>query len=1067
MNQPFLSVSPTVDFAAMDREILQFWKEAQIFKRSEERKASAKTYVFYDGPPGTNGIPHIGHIMQSSLKDVWPRFKTMQGYKVLRKGGWDTHGLPVELTAEKDLGLSGKRDIEKYGVPKFMDHCRNTVLRYRDQWVQAITRIGRFLDLENDYLTMSNDFIQSDWWTMKQAFSKGLLYKDFKIVPFCCRCGTGLSSHEVAQGYKDVTELTITAKFPLVGEPRTSIAAWTTTPWTLLGNVALTINADLEYSRVEIQGAAGAEIVILASEAIKRNEKALGKEYRVVGTLRGSELVGKRYMPLWDFHRVSEGRRLHELIADPFVTTEDGTGVVHMALYGEDDFRLIRKHGFLEVQHVGPDGRFTSACGPYAGRYFKEEGLDVEIVKELAQRNLLFDKHRHEHSYPHCWRCSTPLMYFAKASWFLRTTSFRDLMLSENAKINWQPPHIRDGRFGKWLENNVDWAISRDRYWGSPINIWTNETDPKDQICPASIAELQSMGATFASSGKPVSADIDLHIPAIDDVVIRRGGKTYRRESGVLDCWFNAGNMPWGQFGYPAKAGSEQIFASQFPADFICEGIDQTRGWFYTLLACSCLAKGQSSFRNVICTELVLDAAGKKMSKSLGNVIEPIGLIEKFGADAVRWTFYDSDPWLPKRYAEDLPREALRAVFIPIWNCYSFFVTYALLDGWTPTQRVSGSLRNELDRWILSAFRTTAQGVTRSLEEYDIARAAGAVSDFVEALSNWYIRRSRKRFWKSEDDVDKRSAYTTLYEVLVGLSKLLAPLAPFLAESMYQNLVRRGDPSQPESVHLCDWIDGSAYVQEPALEEEIAAIQEAASLARSLRTTHDLKVRQPLSKLMLTPQNATLGERLKRHLDSLAEEVNVKTIQIESDAASYVSLVVKPNLPVLGPRFGKKMGAVTAAIRALPLEHVGQLWRRQGVSISVAGETIELSPDDVLIEQRAKEGFVAQAGRSATVALETTLTPELLLEGDARELVSIIQRLRKESGFEISDRIVAGLYGGERIALVLQQHVALIERECLVAKLVQGELAAAPGSAFAVDVNGEQAKIYLTRHSQG
>ena len=455
------------------------------------------------------------------------------------------------------------------------------------------------------------------------------------------------------------------------------------------------------------------------------------------------------------------------------------------------------------------------------------------------------------------------------------------------------------------------------------------------------------------------------------------------------------------------------------------------------------------------------------MSKSLGNVIEPIGLIEKFGADAVRWTFYDSDPWLPKRYAEDLPREALRAVFIPIWNCYSFFVTYALLDGWTPTQRVSGSLRNELDRWILSAFRTTAQGVTRSLEEYDIARAAGAVSDFVEALSNWYIRRSRKRFWKSEDDVDKRSAYTTLYEVLVGLSKLLAPLAPFLAESMYQNLVRRGDPSQPESVHLCDWIDGSAYVQEPALEEEIAAIQEAASLARSLRTTHDLKVRQPLSKLMLTPQNATLGERLKRHLDSLAEEVNVKTIQIESDAASYVSLVVKPNLPVLGPRFGKKMGAVTAAIRALPLEHVGQLWRRQGVSISVAGETIELSPDDVLIEQRAKEGFVAQAGRSATVALETTLTPELLLEGDARELVSIIQRLRKESGFEISDRIVAGLYGGERIALVLQQHVALIERECLVAKLVQGELAAAPGSAFAVDVNGEQAKIYLTRHSQG
>ena len=618
MTQSFSRVPLDVSFAILDHQVLDFWQQNEIFKKTCSKKNSGD-YVFYDGPPGTNGVPHIGHIMQSTLKDLWPRFKTMQGYYVQRKAGWDTHGLPVELSAEKDLGLSGKAAIEAYGVSRFIEYCRTIVLRYREEWVRAISRIGRFVDFEDDYLTMSNDFIQSDWWTLKQAFDKKLLYKDYKIVPFCCRCGTALSSHEVAQGYKDLTELTVTVKFPLADEPGVFFVAWTTTPWTLLGNVGLAVNAEITYCRVQVETPHGTEQLIMAKEAIERYTNALGGNYQILDSFPGAALEGKHYLPLWDFFDRPQDKELYQVVSDSYVTTESGTGIVHLALYGEDDFRLIRKFGLAEIQHVGPDGLFSKECGPYSDRYFREEGLDVEITKTLFGLNRLFDKHRAEHSYPHCWRCGTPLIYFAKSTWFLETTKFRDLMISENEKINWFPQHIREGRFGKWLENNVDWAITRDRYWGSPLNIWTNIDDASDQICVQSIAELRDLGAYFASSGEPITPDIDLHISTLDDVCVRRNGAVYRRESGVLDCWFNAGVMPWGQFGYPAKDGSRELFASQFPADFICEGIDQTRGWFYTLLATSCLATGQSSFKNVICTELVLDASGKKMSSILYN----------------------------------------------------------------------------------------------------------------------------------------------------------------------------------------------------------------------------------------------------------------------------------------------------------------------------------------------------------------------------------------------------------------------------------------------------------------
>lgn len=1061
----FKPAPTSIDFAQNDHAILKFWQDNQIFKKSESRNAGKRSFVFYDGPPGTNGVPHIGHVMQSALKDVWPRFKTMQGFCSVRKAGWDTHGLPVELTAEADLGLKSKKDIEAHGVREFVEHCRNTVLRFRDDWVKMINRVGRFCDLENDYLTMSNDFIQSDWWVMKQAFDKNLLYKDFKIVPYCCRCGTGLSSHEVAQGYKDITDLTITAKFRLIDDPSTAILAWTTTPWTLLGNLALTVGPEIEYSKVQVGNSDGEspETVILATALIEKNKKALGRNYTVTGTVLGKELVGKRYQPLWEPTNWPADGVAHEVVSDDFVSTEDGTGVVHMAMYGADDFRIIKKFGIKRVQHVSADGHVNDT-GPeqYRGKFFREEGLDVEIVKDLAARKLLFDKYRYEHSYPHCWRCSTPLMYFARSSWFIQTTAFRDTMLAENDTINWQPPHIQKGRFGKWLENNVDWAVSRDRYWGSPLPIWTSEKDSSKRRAFSSIAELQAAGAYLESSGKPIAGEFDLHLPYIDDVVVKDAdGTIFRREAGVLDCWFNAGVMPWGQFGYPAKPGSEKEFEGQFPADFICEAIDQTRGWFYTLVAVSALVTGKTCFKNVICTEHVLDGNGEKISKSKGNVINPFPLFEKFGADAVRWTFYDGDPWQAKRYPTDLPKESLRAVFIPIWNCYSFFVTYANLDGWDP-RKSTKTEPSELDRWILSALRTTILEVTEGLESYDVSRSATAISTFVESLSNWYIRRSRRRFWKSENDGDKNAAYTTLYHVLIKLTHLLAPMAPFLSETMYDNLVKSVNPDAAESVHLCDWPAHADLTHEPALEEEIGLIQEAASLARALRVESNLKIRQPLQKLVVIPQNPAIAARLSRHLSSLVEEVNVKEVSVAIDSADFVTMTVKPIWPKLGPRYGKMMKQLGEAIPSIAAADIAALRGGKSVLLNVAGTDVTLEPDDVAILNQAKPGLVAQSGKHVTVALTTELTPELIGEGHARELISVIQRQRKSDNFNISDQIRVLVRGDPAIMAAARDYKDLIAKECLAVDMQIVDDAGVK-DASGIDVNGYSAALELSR----
>ena len=1059
----FSDVAPQFDFAANDTAIRQFWKSKRIFKRSEELNSDKQeSYVFYDGPPGTNGRPHIGHIMQSALKDLWPRFETMRGKRCLRKAGWDTHGLPVELTAEAELGLSGKVDIERYGVAAFVKHCRETVLRFRADWVAAIEKLGRFLDCDDDYLTMSNDFIQSDWWVMQQAFNAGLLYSDYKIVPYCCRCGTGLSSHEVAQGYSDISDLTLSAIFPVVGQDNLGIVAWTTTPWTLLGNVALAVGAKIDYVRVKPRTGkfAGREL-ILAAERLENYKAAIGDDAEILAQLKGADLVGLRYQPLWDFFpNAPAPQRRYEVIADDYVTTESGTGVVHLALYGEDDFRLIKKYGFPQIQHVGADGKFHAACGAYAGRMFRAEGLDVEIVQELAARGLLFDKFRYEHSYPHCWRCKTALMYFAKTSWFLQTTAIKDKMIAANQAINWQPPHLKDGRFGNWLENNVDWAISRERYWGSPINIWTNESDPSKRICVASIAELRQRGAFFESSGEALPEDFDLHVPIIDDVVLRDAdGAIYRREKGVLDCWFNAGVMPWGQYGYPAKAGSSQLFEGQFPADFICEAIDQTRGWFYTLLAVSTAVTGGSSFKNVICTELILDKNGKKMSKSLGNVVDPVPLIEKYGADAVRWTFFDSDPWQVKRFSADSPAESLRAVLIPVWNCYSFFVTYANLDRWQPITE-TGDSRPELDRWILSELSQLVNEVTHSLECYDVAPAARAISAFVDSLTNWYIRRARRRFWKSEDDGDKHCAYATLYEALVTLSKVMAPFTPFIAETIYQNIVCKVDPQAPESVHLCRWPDANLQRYDKRLVHEMSIAREVASLARSLRTEHNLKVRQPLAECLVALPTERDSAWLTRYLEDISEEINVKRIEVVSDAASFIELGAKPNWRTLGPRFGSQMKQVAALLEKISTAQIASLAVGNSIELDVAGQSTSFSAEDVSITQTARPGMVARAGKLCSVALSTTLTPELVIEGLARELQSLIQRRRKEQDFAISDQIEARIWGDADVASAVTKHAGEIQRECLARELTYlGEGGSVNEETF--EVNGKSVRIEL------
>ncbi len=1089
-----LSPIPTkLDLPSIDHETLKFWETHRVFQQSIDQRVGAPDYVFYDGPPGTNGLPHIGHMMQSALKDLWPRYKTMQGYRVLRKAGWDTHGLPVEMTADKELGITSKAEIgTRISERDYIEHCRNTVYRFKAQWEQAIHRLGRFLDLDNDYATYQPYYIQSDWWTLKQAWNLELegeererairmgqspryLYRDYRVMPFSPRSGTTLSNFEVAQGYRDVTDLTLYVKFRVKDAPNTFLTAWTTTPWTLLSNLAVAVGPTIEYVTAELleDSTAGkkGDRLILAHARHQALEPLLGKHH-IVGHQLGEELAGKAYEPMWDWLAIDHPNAC-KVVTDEYVTTEDGTGLVHLAYYGEDDFRILRKHGIPLVLAVNTDGVVDAMATPFAGRWFRDESLDVDILKALLEKGLVLGKEKYTHSYPFDYRTGAPLMYFPRPAWFIRTSAFKDMMLEANALIGWKPEHIRDGRFGNWLENVADWNITRERYWGSPLPVWQTE-DGSESVCVESIDEL----AWLVQKGGGVLPDnFDPHKPQIDDVVLYASdGQPMRRENFVLDSWFNAGIMPWGQWGFPHEPGSTERFESQYPADFICEGLDQTRGWFYTLLACSCLVakakiaaakkngdrqteqfwsdpRNWSSFKNVICTELVLDTKGLKMSKSLGNVVDPMALFEKFGADPVRWIFYASNPWNAKRFGEDEIGDAVRTIILPLWNSYSFFVTYALIDKWdgSATKAVSPT---RLDRWIISEYYRMLADVTSALDQYDVAAAATAIARYLDLLTNWFIRRSRRRFWKSESDADKATAYATLHEALVGLTHVLAPFLPFLTEHLYQNLVRNVRKDAPASVHLAAYPKVDASKRDPMLEERMDMVTRAVTLARALRQERNLKVRQPLAHMMWVVPGTSTETELAPFLQIIGDELNVKEVQLRHDDHDLVLLSATANFKELGKRVGAKMRDVAAAVSQLSNDQIRAI--ESGGMFTF--DEFAFGKDDIIIRRTERHGYALKSDGHMTVALDTELTPELEAEGMAREVVHHIQNLRKQEGLEITDRIAVAL-NTESASLrgALQQYQDYISRETLAREVtfkngVDGASLDSNGHVFTVKI---------------
>ncbi|MBZ0263754.1 isoleucine--tRNA ligase [bacterium] len=1075
----FKNVPNPPNFPAMDEKILEKWDAENIFQRSIDQREGNPKWVFYDGPPGTNGPPHVGHLMQSALKDLWPRFESMRGKQVLRKAGWDTHGLPIELTADRDLKLLSKLDIENYGIAKYIEYCKGTVFRYKSTWEDAIRRIGRFLDLKDFYATYTTDYIQTDWWLLKQAWNTQVkpefvsqanllgndrfLYKDYRISAWCPQQGTTLSNFEVAQGYKDVTEIALFPKFRVKGENNLFLAAWTTTAWTLLSNLAVAAGPSMRYVKIRItkgsKGAAEGERIIVAKSRLADLERFIDG-YEVEETFPGSKLAGMEYEPLWEWQiGQGEGKR-HFVIVDDFVTDEDGTGLVHLAPYGEDDFRLIKENELVPVLNVSENGIVEYICEQFGGKWFKDDDLEIDILRDLAHRGLLLGKEKHEHTYPFHYKTGSPLMYFPRPGWFIRARAMRDEMMEANSLINWYPERIRDGRFGKWLENVKDWNITRERFWGSPLPIWSSE-DNEEAICVGSIEELNHY--LKRQGDKELPPDADLHKPGIDEIVLKSdSGRELHRENFVLDSWYNAGIMPWGQVGYPVKEGSVEYLEHQYPADFICEGLDQTRGWFYSLLACSTLvALSQkdkdktrwSSYKNVICTDLVLDDKGEKMSKSKGNVVPPIPIMEQFGADAVRWSFYRNNPWNPIRFGEEALTESLRQVFIPLWNAYSFFVTYANVDEWEPGNDNAVNEATLMDRWILTAYNDLVSDVTEHLGNYDVMPAAASITDFVDRLTNWYIRRSRRRFWKSEEQMDKERAYRTLYKVLTGVIRVLAPFSPFITEEMYQNLVVGHDANAKDSIHLEDWAEPDDSLRDDELKQNMDLARNIVSLGHAARNDAKLKVRQPLKSLTVV-LHETDQPRLTGLEDQILEELNVKGLNFVADNSIFISYRAKPNFKTLGPRFGKDMKKWAAKIEEADSEQI-ELWRTDN-TVAIEGQTFE--PSDVLLEELVSDEFVVKEESDLTVALDITLDDSLRNEGYVRELINKIQNKRKDSGLEVTQRITLAVKCEERLEKAIKEHELLIKQEVLAVKLT---IASLSDENTTVKINDLEASITL------
>ena len=1031
-------VSTDMNFVDREKAVEKFWKENQIFEKSLDSHKEGETYTFYDGPPTANGKPHIGHVLTRAIKDMIPRYQTMKGHQVPRKAGWDTHGLPVELEVEKLLGLDGKEQIEEYGLEPFIEKCKESVWKYKGMWEDFSGTVGFWADMEHPYVTYDNDFIESEWWALKQIWEKGLLYKGFKIVPYCPRCGTPLSSHEVAQGYKDVKERSAIVRFKVKGEDAYFLA-WTTTPWTLPSNVALCVHPEESYVKVENEGKTYYMAEALVDTVLKGETKIL--EHFV-----GKDLEYKEYEPLFDF--VKPDKKCWYVTCDRYVTLTDGTGVVHIApAFGEDDANVGRNYDLPFVQLVDAKGEMTKETD-WAGTFCKD--ADKAILVDLEKRGLLFEAPVFEHSYPHCWRCGTPLIYYARDSWFIKMTAVKDDLIRNNNTVNWIPESIGKGRFGDWLENVQDWGISRNRYWGTPLNIWECECGHRHSV--GSIAELKEMSPNC-------SDNIELHRPFIDEVTITcpHCGKQMKRVPEVIDCWFDSGSMPFAQHHYPFE--NKDLFEQQFPADFISEAVDQTRGWFYSLLAISTLLFNKAPYRNVVVLGLVQDENGQKMSKSKGNAVDPFEALDTYGADAIRWYFYsNSAPWLPSRFHDKAVKEGQRKFMGTLWNTYAFFVLYANIDDFDATKyQLEYEKLAVMDRWLLSKLNTLIRETDDDLGHYRIPEAARALQDFVDDMSNWYVRRSRERFWVKGMPQDKINAYMTLYTALVTVAKLAAPMIPFMSESIYRNLVCRLDFSAPESVHLCAYPIADEKLIDKKLEEDMDTVLKVVVLGRAARNGAAIKNRQPLAKMYVKAEDR-VGEFYKKIIE---EELNIKSVELTDDVSAFTAYHFKPQLKTLGPKYGKQLGEIRNVLSTLNGSAAKKELDSTGfLKLQLSAGEIELAPEDLLIEMTRSENYYSVEDGGVTVAIETVLTDELLEEGFVREIISKLQTMRKEADFQVMDHIVVYVKGNEKIAGIVQKNLPIIENDTLadIVKLEEMD-----GYVKEWDINGETVVLGVKR----
>ena len=1034
----YKKVPTDLKFVEREREVEKFWRDNHIFEKSIEDRKDAPTYMFYDGPPTANGKPHIGHALTRVIKDMIPRYRTMKGYKVPRKAGWDTHGLPVEIEVEKELGINGKEQIEKYGVAPFIEKCKESVWKYKSMWEQFSNVIGFWADMDDPYVTYHNSYIESEWWALKQIWDKGLLYKGFKVVPYCPRCGTPLSSHEVAQGYKDVKERSAIVRFKKKDED-VYFLAWTTTPWTLPSNVALCVNPDEEYSKVK----QGDYTYILASALV---ETVLKDDYTVLENYKGKDLEGIEYEPLWGGLNV-KGKAWY-VVCDSYVTLTDGTGIVHIApAFGEDDSRIGRNYNLPFVQLVDAQGNLTKET-KWEGVFVKD--ADKLVLKDLEENGKLFDAPVFEHSYPHCWRCNTPLIYYARESWYIKMTAVKEDIIRNNNTINWIPESIGKGRFGDWLENIQDWAVSRNRYWGTPLNVWICECGHMHSI--GSIEELKSMS-------KNCPEDIELHRPYIDAVTITcpECGKEMRRTPEVLDAWFDSGSMPFAQHHYPFE--NKEKFEAQYPADFISEAVDQTRGWFYSLLAISTLIFNRAPYKNVIVMGHVQDEDGQKMSKSKGNAVDPMDALNKFGADAIRWYFYvNSAPWLPNRFHDKAVEEGQRKFLGTLWNTYAFYVLYADIDNFDPTKySLEYDKLSVMDKWLLSKLNTLVKTVDDYLSNYKITETARALQSFTDDMSNWYVRRCRERFWAKGMEHDKINAYMTLYTALITLSKIAAPMIPFMTEEIYQNLVRSVDKNAPESIHLTDFPKVNEEFIDKDLEVSMDEVLDIVVLGRAARNSANIKNRQPIGNMYVKAENVLSPF----YVEIIEDELNVKAVEFKDDVEEFVSYSFKPQLKTVGPKYGKLLGKIKESLSNLDGHKAMQELNADGaLNFDFDGEKVVLGREDLLIETAKNDNFVTEADNKVTVVLDIRLDDALLEEGFVRELISKIQTMRKEAGFEVVDHIVLSQSGNDRIAEIIKKNEAVIKNDTLADEIVYNNV---EGYTKDWNLNGEHTSLGVSK----